>query len=184
MNIAENVAEFLIHTIFTLYIVLVMLRMLLALARADFYNPLSQFIVTATSPVLTPLRKLIPSIGKVDTASLLLMLLLKIIELSLLVSLGRRFALAIPVQAILELLILVVWIYIFAIFIQAIASWITPGLGNPNPAISLLRSLTEPLLRPVRRVIPSIGMIDLSSMIVIIGLYVALIVLQSIQYAQ
>ncbi len=184
MNIAGNVAEFLIHTLFTVYIVLVMLRMLLALARADFYNPLSQFIVTATSPVLIPLRKFIPSIGKVDTAAILLMLFLKIIELSLLASLGRRFAMVIPAQAILDLLILAIWIYILAIFIQAIASWITPGMGSPNPAINLLRSLTEPLLRPVRRRIPAIGMIDLSSMIVIVGLYVLLIILQSIQYSQ
>lgn len=181
-DVGPNVAVFLIHTLFTLYIAALMLRMLLALVRADFYNPLSQFIVTVTNPVVVPLRRITPSISGVDTASVLLIVVLKMLELwllALIIGTGASL-LALIVVAILQLAELLIYIFIFALIVQAVISWVAPGQAYDNPAVSILHDLTRPLLRPVRRVLPPVGMVDLSPLVVIIGLYVVLIILRSL----
>jgi YggT family protein len=161
---------FLIQVVFGLYTLIVVLRFLLQLVRADFYNPLSQFIVKATSPVLTPLRRVIPGVGGLDVSSLLLAWLLKTVELLLTylvkgfgLLIGPALALAIP-----ELVALVINIYLFGILILVILSWVAPGGGNP--ALILLYQLTAPLLEPVRRRMPDMGGLDLSPMVVMVGL--------------
>lgn len=183
MNVVSNVTIFLLQTAFSLYIGAVVLRFLLAWVRADFYNPLSQFLVTITNPPLKPLRRIIPSVGLVDTAAVVLALGLKILELWLLGLLaGLRLApWTLLVVAVVQLLELVVYIYIFSIIIQAILSWVAPASQHHgNPIVSLLHSLNEPLLRPLRRIMPQVGMIDLSPLVAIIGLNVVLIVLRSL----
>jgi len=165
-----NPATFLIQTLFGLYILLVMLRFLLQWTRADFYNPISQFVVKATAPPLRPLRRLIPGFRGVDLASLALAWLLKSVELMLvLLLLGAG---ASPIAAFLwaipELVGLLINIFLFAVLIQVILSWISPG--GYNPAASLLYHLTEPLLGPARRLLPPISGLDLSPMLVLIGL--------------
>lgn len=179
MDALQNVGIFLVETLFSLYIGAVLIRMLLALSRADFYNPLSQFIVKITNPLLIPLRRIIPSIGKMDTAAVVLALLLKMVQTFLLANLmGSSAGVAqILVYSVLDLVSTVIWIYIFALIIQAVLSWV--GQSHGNPLAGLLHSLTEPLLRPVRRFVPVVGMIDLSPMVAILLLYVLLIVLQS-----
>ena len=182
-NVTTNVSVFLIHTLFSIYLVIVVLRLLLAWVRADFYNPLSQFLVKATNPVLIPLRRIIPSIGSIDTASVVLILSIKFFELMLLATItGKSFTFTVLlVSAILQVVELVIWIFIFAIIIQVIMSWVSPGMQYyQDPAASLLHSLTEPLLRPVRRLLPPVGMVDLSPLVVTLCLYVILIVLWSI----
>jgi YggT family protein len=166
-----NPLVFLVQVIFGLYALVVMLRFLLQAVRADFYNPLSQFIVKVTSPVLNPLRKVIPSIGGKDTASLVLAWLVLTIELMLtflILGQGMQPLLSLLV-GIPKLLELTFNIFIFSILIQVIISWVNPG--SYNPAIGVIHSLTEPLLAPARRAIPPIGGIDLSPMVVMIGLY-------------
>ncbi len=181
-NVAANVAIFLIHTLFTLYIAALMLRVLLATVRADFYNPLSQFLLTITNPIVLPLRRIIPSIGGIDSASISLMLALKILELWLLALIaGATLALAtLIVIALLQLAELLIYIFVFALIVQAVISWVAPTQAYENPAVSILHDLTEPLLQPVRRVLPPVGMMDLSPLVVIIGLYVLLIILRSL----
>lgn len=181
-GVASNVFTFLIHTLFTLYIAALMLRLLLSLVRADFYNPLSQFLVTVTNPVVLPLRRVIPSVGRVDTASIVLIVGLKMLELWLLALIngaGVNLA-ALIVVSILQLTELLIYIFIFALIVQAVISWIAPAQAYENPAVGVLRDLTQPLLSPVRRVLPPVGMVDLSPLVVIIGLYVLLIVLRSL----
>ena len=166
-----NPLVFLVQIIFGLYALVVMLRFLLQIVRADFYNPISQFIVKVTSPVLNPLRKIIPSIAGKDTASVVLAWLVLTIELILtflIVGQGMQPLLAL-LMAIPKLLELIINIFLFSILIQVILSWVSPG--NYNPAIGVIHSLTEPLLGPARRVIPPIGGIDLSPMVVMVGLY-------------
>ena len=165
-----NPLVFLIQVLFGACTLVVMLRFLLQLVRADFYNPVSQFIVKATSPLLTPLRRLIPSLGGVDTASLVLMWLVKWVELTLvlLVS-GGAFNLLAPLAwAIPELVGLALDVFLYAILIQVILSWVSPG--GYNPVIGLIDRLTAPLLRPAQRLIPPVGGLDLSPMVVMIGL--------------
>lgn len=165
-----NPLIFLVKTLFGLYTTIVIIRFLLQWAGADFYNPLSQFVVRVTSPVLRPLRRMLPSHGALDYASLFLAWLLKVVELmllGLLLGLGLNpigpFAWAIP-----ALVALFISIFLFAILIRVILSWLNP---DPyNPAVSILTRLTDPLLLPAQRLLPPIGGIDLSPMLVMLGL--------------
>jgi YggT family protein len=162
---------FLIQVAFGLFLLAVLLRFLLQLFRADFYNPLSQLIVKVTSPVLRPLRRIIPAIGKIDTASLVLLWLLQALELALI-----ALILGIPANplgsllwAIPELVALCINLFFIVLLIQVIMSWITPG-GAYHPASGLLYTLTEPLLRPVRRILPPFSGLDFSPMVAMVGL--------------
>lgn len=165
-----NPAVFLIQTLFGLYILAVMLRFVLQLVRADFYNPISQFLVKVTSPPLKILRRFIPGLGGIDLASIVLVWGLKYIELLLilLISGTTLNALAPLLWAIPELIELLINIFLFAVLIQVILSWINPGAYNP--ASALLYSLTEPLMSPARKILPPMSGLDLSPMLVMIGL--------------
>ncbi len=165
-----NPIIFLIQTLFGLYILAVLLRFLLQLVRADFYNPISQFLVKATNPPLKVLRRLIPGLGGIDLASLVLAWLLKSIEILLIILVsGSAVNLLAPLLwAIPELIELVINIFFFGILIQVILSWVSPG--SYNPASALLYSLTAPIMRPAQRILPPMGGLDLSPMLVLIGL--------------
>ena len=165
-------AVFLVQVLFGLYATLVVLRFLLQLMRADFYNPVSQFIVKATKPLLNPLRRVIPGVSGMDIASLVLAwLVLGVQQVAILALAGAGLQIAAAaLLAIPELISLIINIFLFAILIQVIISWINPG--SYNPVLSLIHSLTEPLLAPVRRRMPDMGGLDLSPMVVIIGLVV------------
>jgi YggT family protein len=167
---AGNAGVFLVQTLFGLYMGAVMIRFLLALVRADFYNPISQFLVKVTNPPLVPLRRVIPSLGGIDLASLVLLLVLQVLEL-LAVGLikGVSFQPAgLLVLSVAELLALLFQIYFFTILIQVVLSWVSPG--GYNPAVSLLYSLNEPLLGRARRMLPPIHGFDLSPILVMIGI--------------
>ncbi|MBF0255819.1 MAG: YggT family protein [Gammaproteobacteria bacterium] len=170
-NYLTNPAVFLIQALFGFYILLVVLRLLLQWLRADFYNPISQFIVKLTHPLLRPMRRFIPPLGPLDTSSLLLAWLLKSLEIGLLltilgVSVSPLIALLWAMPALLQLTLN---IFLFAIIIQAVLSWINP---DPySPIFGLLNSITRPVLEPFRRLLPDLGGIDLSPMVAIIALY-------------
>jgi YggT family protein len=165
-----NPIIFLIQTLFELYILAVLLRFFLQWVRADFYNPISQFLVKATNPPLKLIRRIIPGFGGVDFASLVLAWLLKSIEILLIILIsGSSVNLIAPlIWAIPELIELVINIFLFAILIQVILSWVSPG--GYNPAGALLYSLTAPILRPAQRILPPMGGLDLSPMLVMIAL--------------
>ena len=170
-----NAATFLIETLFGLYILIVMLRLLLQWARADFYNPLSQFIVKATQPALAPMRGTLPAIGGIDLACVVLLVVLQFGELWLIAGiLGQRAPVSVLlVFSVAELLQLTIYIFLFSILIQVIMSWINPG--SYNPVLGVLYSLNEPLLAPARRLVPPIGGLDLSPIVVMVALQLAAI---------
>jgi len=166
----DNPFIFLIDTLFSVYIAIMLLRFILQQVGADFYNPISQFIVKATQPLVVPARQFIPSIKKVDTATLLLVLLLILIKLVLIFSIaGYQFnGIQLLFRALFDLISLTFDVFIVALFIQAILSWVNP---DPyHPVSSLLRSLTSPVLRPIQKNIPPIGGIDLSTLVALIAL--------------
>ncbi|MBL3588175.1 MAG: YggT family protein [gamma proteobacterium endosymbiont of Lamellibrachia anaximandri] len=169
-NYLANPAIFLIQTLFGLYILAVMLRLILQLVKADFYNPVSQFLVRATNPPLKLLRRFIPGFGGIDISSIVLVWALKSAELGLVILLSGASVNALGpfLWAIPELVELLINIFLFAILIQVILSWINPGAYNP--ASTLLHSLTDPVMRPARRILPPISGLDLSPMLVMIGL--------------
>ncbi len=165
-----NAGVFLINTVFGLYILIVMLRFLLQLVRGDFYNPVSQFLVKATSPVLVPLRRVIPGLFGIDFAAVFLLLVLQIMQL-VLVGLVKGYAfqpLGLVVMSIAELASLTLNIFFFSILIQVILSWVNPGTHNPVTA--LVYGLNEPLLRPARRLIPPVSGFDFSPLVVGVAL--------------
>lgn len=165
-----NAGTFLISTLFGLYILVVMLRFLFQLFRADFYNPISQAIVKITNPPLRLLRRWIPGIGGIDTPSIILMLVLKVAELWLIsLFVGQSPSIVgLIVGAVAGLLHLAVNVFVFSIIIQIVLSWIAPQ--SHNPATSLLYSLTEPILRPARRLIPPVAGLDFSPLVVLVVL--------------
>jgi len=167
-----NPLEFLISTLFSLYILAVMLRFILGAVRADFYNPVSQFLVRITNPLLVPMRRIIPSFRQYDTSALLLMLLLQLVSLVIVVMLrGVSVSfITLLLTAIGELVVLAFNVFIFAIVIQVILSWVNPGTYNPVNA--LLHSITRPVMGPIQRLIPPVSGIDLSPLVALIGLQV------------
>ena len=185
MNPFINVLDFLIHISFTLYIYAIIIRVLLGLTHADFYNPFSQFILTITSPILKPLRKCIPSINRLDTAALMLVIFLAFTKLILrdLIG-GEKIALgSLVIPVFVGLIDLIISLFIFAIIALVIISWVAPHLRSQNnPLASILRSITEPLLRPAKNLIPPIGIFDLSPLVVLVALYCVQIILHSIYF--
>ena len=163
---------YIVQTLGSLYLLIVLLRFILQLVRADFYNPLSQFTVKATQPLLKPLRRFIPSIAGLDTASLVLavlvQLLLMVVTLSLM---GFN-----PVSVIPQLLVwsligvtsLFLKVFFFALIVSVILSWVAPG--SHNPGAQLVNQLCEPLLAPFRKLLPNLGGLDLSPIFAFIAL--------------
>ena len=158
---------FLVNTIFTLYILCVMLRFFLQWVKADFYNPLCQFLIKVTNPLLIPLRRIIPGWFGLDIAAIVLMIILELVNVILLALIsGLPISGFIIVVMIVKLIRLMLNMYFFTILIRAIMSWVNPSPHNPIYVV--LIQLTEPLLRPIRRVIPIIGGFDLSPLVVLI----------------
>ena len=166
-------AIFLIDTLFSLYILAVLLRFLLQSVGADFYNPISQFLVKITHPPLRLIRRIIPSIGKIDTSSLVLALALQIISIFS-VYLLQGILLGFPALiliALAELLSLVFDIFIFSIFILSLLSWFMPrGYSDLS---GLLAKLTDPILSISRKIVPNLGGMDISPLVALIGLQLA-----------
>lgn len=161
---------FLINVVFGFYILMVMLRFMLQVVRADFHNPVSQFLVKLTSPALKPLRRFIPGFAGIDMSAIVLLFLLKFIELLLTYLLvGSDVHIGVLlIVSVTGLISLALYIYIIGIFIQVIVSWIQPGAYNP--VIALLHQLTEPVMRRARRIVPPMSGMDLSPLAAIIVL--------------
>lgn len=174
----SNAGAYVIEAIFGLYILVVMLRFVMQLVRADFYNPLSQFIVKATNPLLNPLRRIIPGIAGIDMASVVLLLGLQMAKLTL-IALTAGVVLSLTgifVLAIADLFALLLNLYMISIFAQIILSWV--GQGGHNPLTGILYAINEPVMRPARKILPAMSGIDLSPILVFlsIGLLKILIV--------
>lgn len=164
-----SASVFLITTLFNLYMMVVLLRFWLQLAKADFYNPFSQFVVKATHPIIGPMRRIIPSVGAFDIATLVLALLVaigKYVTLNLLFG-GNLNPVGLLIIGVLdvikEFLTLIFWVLI----LRAVLSWVSQGR---NPIEYVMQQLTEPVLAPIRRIIPPIGGLDLSVLIAIVAL--------------
>ncbi|HLF98779.1 MAG TPA: YggT family protein [Methylococcaceae bacterium] len=164
---------FVADTLVSFYIVIILLRFLGQWVAADFHNPLFQFTIRLTHPLLRPLRRLIPPLGRVDTAAVVLMLTLQTMDNALLAFLqtgGIPAAGALLLGSVARWLELVLNAWIFMILIQAAMSWFS--MGYYHPAATFLRDLTEPLLRPARSLLPPFSGIDLSPLLVLLALQV------------
>jgi len=159
----NTAAIYVIQTLGSLYLLVVLLRFVLQLVRADFYNPLSQFIVRATQPLLRPLRKIIPSLFGLDMSSLLLALVIQflLMGLTLLLAYGMTGnPLQLLVWSIIGVTALFLKIFFFAMIISVILSWVAQG--SHNPGAELVNQICEPALAPFRRIVPNLGGLDIS----------------------
>jgi len=176
MNLAIALS-YLLSTLTDLYVTAVLLRLLLQWVRADFYNPVVQFLVAITNPPLTRLRRWIPSIGRLDTASVVLMLVLELLSAWLVSRLGSTplSGGALLLLAVQKLLMTLLWTYFFLIIVAVVLSWI--GRGSNHPAVPLVYQLTRPVLAPIRRFVPAIGGVDLSPLFALIAIRFLLLLL-------
>jgi YggT family protein len=166
---------FLVKTLSDLYLLTFVMRLALQIVRADFYNPLSQFIMTVTNPLVVPARRILPSVRNFDLPTLVVLVVLEIaVTYLLLLIIG-----AIPsidqllVIVFWRLVYLTIWAYVVCLFVYVILSWVAQS--HYSPIAMLLGQVVEPLLRPVRRILPTTPGIDLSTLLVGVLLITALI---------
>ena len=172
---------FIIETLLSLALFVVMARLLLQWTRADFRNPLCQAVVRITNPLVLPLRRMLPPIGKLDTASVVAVLLVATVDVACIFALhgiGVPGPLAWIRVVLTEVARTLLWTYLYAIFLYAILSLIAPG--GYSPLQSVLTTLCEPVLRPIRRLIPTVAGLDLSPMWAIIAIYAILILIRAV----
>lgn len=170
----NDAAIFVIQTLGSLYLLIVLLRFILQLVRANFYNPLCQFAVKATQPLLKPLRRVIPSMFGLDMSSLVLALLVQMVLFAVILLLSGYSVdvLFLAPWALIGIFALFLKILFWAMIISVILSWVAPG--SHNPGAELVQQITEPVLAPFRRIIPNLGGLDISPIF-------AFIVLQLLQ---
>ena len=158
----NDAAIFIIQTLGSLYLLIVLMRFILQLVRANFYNPLCQFVVKATQPLLKPLRRVIPSLFGLDMSSLVLALLLQILLFAVILLLNgyQATTLLLLPWALIGIFSLFLKIIFWSMIISVILSWVAPG--SRSPGAELVAQITEPVLAPFRRLIPNLGGLDIS----------------------
>lgn len=168
----NTAAIYILQTLGSLYLLIVLLRFILQLVRADFYNPLSQFIVRATKPLLNPLRRIIPGFGGIDLASLVLAILIQLVLMILILMLMGYgvggFIMQLLIWSIIAVTSLFLKVFFFALIISVILSWVAPG--SYNPGAQLVNQICEPLLMPFRKLLPNLGGLDLSPIFAFLAL--------------
>jgi len=167
----QNALVFILRTLFDLYILTFALRLLLQWAAVDKRNPLVQFILRVTNPLVIPLRRILPPVGRVDTATVVALVGLQLVATALVVRIGcvgDPGFLPVALLALLNVARLALSIFTWSIIIHVVLSWVSPGGYNPGAA--LIAAIVEPLLAPFRRLIPLIGGLDLSPLFALIAI--------------
>ena len=176
---AIDAAVFIIKTLAQLYLLILLLRLLMPWVGASFHNPIAQAILKLTSPLVVPVRRILPPIGRLDTATFVVAFGVQYLTILSIAVILRWTPGIVPiaVTSLVNLIVLSLNLFVFAIIIRVVLSWI--GQGSYNPAVAIIHSLTDPLLRPFRRWIPSLGGIDLSPIFAIVLLSAASIFVSS-----
>ena len=158
----NTAAVYVLQTLGSLYLLIVLLRFVLQLVRANFYNPLCQFIVKATQPLLKPLRRIIPSMFGLDMSSLVLAILVQMVVFAIVLTLSYIpfNILGLLLWSIIGVTALFLKVFFFAMIISVILSWVAPG--STSPGAELVNQITEPALAPFRRFLPNLGGLDIS----------------------
>lgn len=178
----NSAALFLITTLFDMYIFVLLIRIILVYVRADYYNPVSQIIIKLTQPLITLLQRFIPKYKTFELASIVLVLLLEMIKFLLLgiLLIGMPKPMGLIILAIADAGKSLINIFFYAIVLQAILSWVNAGY---SPIALILTKITTPILRPIQRVVPLVGGIDISPIPAMILLQLLIIILISPLFA-
>jgi YggT family protein len=176
----RNSLIFIVDALSNLYIAMFVLRFILQWIRASYQNPLAQFVLRVTAPLVVPARRLLPSVRGVDLPTLIVAIVLECIATALVFSIV---GVTPSVQAflgsvVLRLLSLTLWLYCGMILIYVIMSWVADR--HYHPVGAALYEIVEPVLRPVRRFVPPVAGVDLSALIVVILLQAIIIALPSL----
>lgn len=186
-GVLQNILLFLTDTLLSLYVLVFLLRFLLVWVQADFHNPLSQAVFRLTQPPIRIVRRIVPPFRNIDLSSLAFAYALKVLSfflLGLIHGMPLRSDLLFIIGAI-KIAEVIILIYIFALIILAVSSWLLSGVqAFNNPLISLLYSLSSPIMTRVRRIVPNVGIVDFSPLVVLIGLYLLYIILRSLYHGQ
>ena len=176
-----NAIVFIVNTLAQLYLFVLLLRLWLPWLGADFRNPIAQAILKLTSPVVVPLRRIVPPVGKLDTATVLVAFIVQYLTIVVLLMIMGRSAnfVAISLTALVNLVLLSLRLFTFAIIVRVILSWIAPA--GYNPALAIIHTLTDRILRPFQRIIPPLGGLDLSPLFAIITLMAVTIVVAGLK---
>lgn len=173
----NNAFAFLVETLFSLYLAALLLRVLLEAVGADYYNPISQVLLKITEPLVAPLARIAPRLGRFNTAAVILMLILQAVAVFLVLTLNG-FSMPIAellVVSVMRLVRLLLTMYLVLILAEVILSWVGGGLRHP--IIPLIYQLTRPVLEPIRRVLPSLGGLDLSPLVALIAIQFLMILI-------
>ncbi|MEM8983041.1 MAG: YggT family protein [Pseudomonadota bacterium] len=169
---------FLVRSVAELFVIFVLLRLVMQTLRADFRNPFAQVVLQITSPLIIPARRILPPIGKIDTATITVAIAVEFALLLFInwISGGIAGFGALFLFSVLRCLSLLIWLLIAVLFLYVVLSWINTGY---NPVTALVQSLAEPLLSPIRRIIPPLGGIDFSAMALILLLMALNIIIRT-----
>jgi YggT family protein len=171
--------RYIVDTLLWLLLLAFMLRLLFQLVRADFRDPMADAIVRVTNWLIRPMRRVLPPMGKVDTATVVAVLLIAALRTFIMLAMAGG-AISDPVVflriTVIGLVDMLLRIYLFAMLLYGLTSFVSPG--GYAPGVRLLAQLCEPILKPVRRVIPRIGQIDFSILWVLIAIGALLVLLR------
>lgn len=181
MDALNQIALLIVNTALSVYMLLVWLRFVLQLARADFYNPMSQFVVRATSPLLHPLRRLVPPVMGLDAAALLLIFVIKLLQLAAVAQLTGQAIdpAALAVVAVFQLMLAATSFFFWIILGMVILSWVAMASGGVNPGLMPLMQISELVLAPCRRLLPAMGGFDLSPVIAFLAIQILEILIKA-----
>jgi YggT family protein len=175
---AAQVGLLLINAVAGFFLFIIVLRFLLQAVKADFYNPISQFILKATNPILIPVRKVVPGFGGFDIAALVVLVIVELVAITLSLIMTNYSPLPIPniaIWALLGSVGLFLKLYFWGILIMIISSWLAPQ--SQNPALLLIRQIVDPVMKPIRSMLPDMGGIDLSPIIIFLSIQVCEVIL-------
>ncbi len=175
MSAINDATMFLVTTIFDLYLFILVIRVILAFSGANYYDPITQFVVRCTDFAIKPLRRMIPNVRGIELATVALIITLEFLKYLLISSLGSQ-SLALPgllIIALADTIKLFLQTYFYAIIIQAIMTWVQPG----SPTNMLLYRITAPIIRPFQRLVPNVGGVDISPIPAMITLQLLIIVI-------
>ena len=178
-----NALNYIVDTLTSLYLAVLILRLIMQIVRANFRNPFAEAILRLTNPLIMPLRRILPPMGKIDTATVVAILLFAIFKellLALLFGSGPLSPLLWALIVLRKLVLAVLWLYVVMIFFYGIAGFLMQG--GSSPIYEVLAYVCDPLLNRIRKIIPSIvAGLDLSFLWAIIALQALIILIGEIR---
>ena len=181
MSTFTEISIYLIQALASFYLLIILLRFLLQVCKANFYNPISQFIVKATAKPITPLQKVFPAFSNFNTASLVLAMMVQIVAIqgSAMVYNGQLLpVLSLLTWSALGMVTMLLNIYFYGLLIVIVLSWVAPQ--SRHPAVALMWQLRDPVMTPFRKLLPSLGGLDLSPILMFMLLNVLRIFVRNV----